>query len=357
MRKKVTKTFSVINLLALLVAIAAPFLIFNQAKAAPLAQAYIRLDRMKASTFTSGLVCARTPATDSGTEIDVQIVFPSGFTVSETLTNWAVATTDIPSGTTAWPGIGQATAAVSATRTVTFPSSNLSINTTYCFRWTNSAAALQTGSSGASQTGTITTRASGPTNLDTASYAVAVITDDQIVVSAVVPPNFSFSLAGGNTDTFTSSLSTTATTTSGKTFTIITNANNGWIAWARSASASGLTSASTGANIAHAPTANDNTPTTLTGANYGYVMDVSFTDSSTSGTGTVSQAAGYGAEYDGNGTTSGGTLETILRPVAAANGVTDGDTITLTEIARITPIQQAANDYTDTITVVAAGRF
>jgi hypothetical protein len=75
------------------------------------------------------------------------------------------------------------------------------------------------------------------------------------------------------------------------------------------------------------------------------------------GTGTVSQAAGYGAEYNGTNSTSGGALSTTFQPIAAANGTTDGDVLTLIERAKITAVQAAATDYTDTLTVVAAGRF
>jgi hypothetical protein len=89
----------------------------------------------------------------------------------------------------------------------------------------------------------------------------------------------------------------------------------------------------------------------------GYVLDTNITTDSATGTGTVSQAAGYGAEYNGTNSTSGGALSTTFQPIAAANGTTDGDVLTLIERAKITAVQAAATDYTDTLTVVAAGRF
>ena len=114
-----------------------------------------------------------------------------------------------------------------------------------------------------------------------------------------------------------------------------------------------MNSASTGATIATAGSI-DAAPTSLTGGNYGYVLDVDLTtDSGTSGTGTVT----IDPEYLGADTSSGGTLSTSFQPVASADGVTDGDVLTLIERARVTAIQAAANDYTDTLTVIAAGLY
>jgi hypothetical protein len=340
-----------LQIFALLLVVALPILLANRAAAAGFLQTWVRLDRMKASTFTSGLVCAQTPATDTGTEIDVQVVFPSDFVVGTTLTDWAVATTDLPSGATIWPGIGQATAANNTTKTVTFPSSALTTSTLYCFRWTNSTAALQTGSSGANKTGTVTTRATGPTSLDSSAYSTAIVSNDQVVITATVPATFSFSLPT-NSIAFLSNLTTTPVLTSTSVATISTNASSGWVAWVKSANAA-LNSVSTGASI---PTAGsiDNAVTDVATTN-GYFLDVAFTDSG-NGTGNVTQAANYGQEYNGDAT-HGGTLSTTFQPVAASSGTTDGDTLIFTALARISAIQAAATDYTDTLTIVAAGRF
>jgi hypothetical protein len=351
MLKDSVKKISIVNILMLAALLLASALFFQKAEAANLTETYVRLDRVKASTATGGMVCAKSAT--ASVETTVKVTFPSGFTVNGTASNWTTTTTNLPTGATAWIGIG--TASLVAAQDVTFPSGDMVVGTLYCFNFSGTTT-LTTGSAGNDKTGVITAQSAGPATVDSGSYALAVITDDQIVVSAVVPPLFSFSLAGGNTDAFTTNLSTGVSVTTGKTFTITTNAANGWVAWVKSATANGLTSASTGANIAGAATANDDAPTVL-GTIKGYAVDVSYTDSATSGTGIVSQAAGWGAEFNGNGTTSGGTAENIFRAIAAADGVTDGDTITLTELASITAIQKAATDYTDTLTVVVAGRF
>lgn len=343
------KQMSVIQLGVILASFLLPFLfLVYPAKAGNFEQVYIRLDRLKASTTTGGTVCAQ--ADTAGTEADVQVTFPTGFTVNSTASNWTVTTTNLPSGATAWPSIGTASAV--SGQTVTFPSGDMVVSTLYCFNFSGTST-LTTGTAGDDKTGTVTTRTSGPATIDSSGYALSIVSDDQIVVTATVPATFSFALSG-NTDTFTSNLSTTTTSTNGRTVTIATNAASGWVAWVKSANAA-LSSVSTGASIATAGSV-DNSPTDLASTT-GYVLDVNITTDSGTGTGTVSQASNYGAEYNGTNTTSGGTLSTSFQPIAASNGTTDGDVLTLIERAKISAVQAAATDYTDTLTVVAAGRF
>ncbi len=327
----------------------APLVFFSHnTQAANLQQGYVRLDRLAASTTTGGTVCAK--PTTAGTETTVKVTFPTGFTVNSTASNWTTTTTNLPSGATIWPGIG--TASSVSGQDVTFPSTDLTVGTLYCFNFSGTST-LTTSTAGNDKSGVITLQAAGPTTIDSGSYALSIVSNDQIVVTATVPPTFSFALSG-NTDTFTSNLSTTTTSTSGRTVTISTNGASGWVAWVKSANA-GLNSTGTGASIATAGSV-DNTPTDLASTT-GYVLDVDITTDSATGTGTVSQASNFGAEYAGANTTSGGTLSTTFQPIAAASGTTDGDVLTLTERAKITAVQAAANDYTDTLTVVAAGRF
>lgn len=338
----------VLGVFSLLLIVVLPVFFSERAAAANLTQAMVRVDRLKASTTTGGTVCAK--STTASVETTVKVSFPTGFTVNSTASNWTVTTTNLPSGSTAWIGIGTAT--LVASQDVTFPSGDMVVGTLYCFNFSGTST-LTTSTAGNDKTGVITTQLAGPTTIDSGSWATSIISNDQIVVTAIVPATFTFSLSG-NTDTFASNLSTTAQLSNGVTATIATNAAAGWVAWVKSANAA-LNSASTGATIATTGSIDD-TVTTLSGGTNGYLLDVTFTDSGT-GTGTVSQAAGYGQEYDGNSSNSGGTLSTTFQPVAASSGTTDGDTVILKELARISAVQAAATDYTDTLTVVAAGRF
>jgi hypothetical protein len=80
----------------------------NTVSAAALSNVLVRFDRMKVSAPTTGTVCAK-PATVS-TEADVQVDFPAGYTVSTTLGDWTVNTSNLawPAGASAWPGINTA---------------------------------------------------------------------------------------------------------------------------------------------------------------------------------------------------------------------------------------------------------
>jgi hypothetical protein len=349
MKRNFVKKISAINALALLIAASAPFVSYNEANAANLGMTSVNLDRLKAATTTGGTVCAK--PTTASTEASVQVTFPAGFTVNATAANWTTTTTNLPSGTSAWPGIGTATAAVG--QVVTFPSTDLTIGTTYCFNF-NATTTLTNSVAGNDKLGTVATRDAALATIDSANYALSIVSDDQIVVNAIVPPSFSFSLSG-NTDAFTGNLSSSSVvSTTGRTASIATNASNGWVTWVKSANA-GLKSTLIGASVATAGSLDD-APTDLSGTT-GYALDVDVTTDSAQGVGTVTQAAGYGAEYNGVGATSGGTLSSDFQAVAASNGTTGGDVLTLTERAKVSAVQPAANDYTDTLTVISAGRF
>ncbi|MBP9697660.1 MAG: hypothetical protein KBD65_00485 [Candidatus Moranbacteria bacterium] len=338
---------SIVGFFSFAMVLGLPFFFAQTVEAAGLTQAYVRLDRLTESIATSGMVCAK--STTASVETTVKVTFPTGFATVDTPANWTVTTTNIPADATAWIGIGTASAATG--QDVTFPSGDMVVGTLYCFNFTGTSTLTNAGA-GNDLTGTLTTQLAGPTAIDSSSFALSTITSDQIVVSATVPATFSFALSG-NTDSI-GTLSTTTASSSGRTVTIATNAAAGWVAWVKSANAA-LNSASTGATIATAGTSN-NTPSDLASLT-GYVLDVDVTTDSGTGTGTVSQASDYGAEYNGTNSTSGGTLATTFQPIAAASGTTDGDVLTLIERAKISAVQAAATDYTDTLTVVAAGRF
>lgn len=335
---------AVLEAIVLLLVIVLPIL-SEKAEAAGLQQVWVRLDRMQASTTTGGTVCVKTAVADV-TESNVAVTFPSDFTLNETATNWTVTTTNLPSGATAWAGIATATSAVDATKIATFPSSNLTADTLYCFNFTGTST-LTTGSAGASKTGTVATGG------NSSAYATAVISDDQIDITATVPATFSFVLSANASDLGTLSSSSISSGT-GVTVTIGTNAAAGWVTWVKSANAA-LNSSSTGASIATAGTVND-TPEDLDSVT-GYVLDVDRTTDAGGGC-TLQQNPSFGDEYDGTDATQGGSLSTTFQPIAeCVTGTANSDVITLIPRAKIVATQAAATDYADTLTVVGAGRF
>jgi hypothetical protein len=285
------------------------------------------------------------PAT-AATEASVQVVFPTGYTVG-TSGNFTVSTTNLawPSGGTAWLGIGTATNVTS--QTVTFPSSDLTVGTLYCFNWTNSAAVQVKSSATSSNSGSITTRDSVPSTIDTASYSTASISDDQIAVSATVPQSFSFALSG-NTDAL-GTLSTGSVTTSPtpRTVTINTNASSGWMVWAKDAN-TGLNSATASHTIASTTPGSNST---LSAGSEGYNFGVTTTQGGGSGSITVA------APFVGSSAGQGGGLDSSLRTVTSSTGTASNAVLTLKNNVAIDSLTNAATDYADIITVVGAGLF
>jgi hypothetical protein len=163
---------------------------------------------------------------------------------------------------------------------------------------------------------TIETQTSGSAQIDYTTIGTRVIADDQIIVTAIVPPSFNFVL-DANTTAFTTGLdSATVVKTTARTVTITTNATQGWIAWARDLN-TGLTSAAAGKTI------NSTTPgtaATLVTNTEGYVLGVDMTDAPSGGAVTVVTAyAGTAGDNNGSG------LDTTYRQIASANGTANGD--------------------------------
>jgi hypothetical protein len=330
-------------LVSAIVILAALLSTFSSSDAATLNQSFVRFDRMKISTATTGTVCAK--AATVSTEATVQVVFPTGYTLGLAAT-FTVSTTNLawPTGGTAWPGIGTATNVSS--QTVTFPSTDLTVGTLYCFNWTNTAAVTTKSSATASNSGTISTFTSVPALVDSASFTTATVTNDQIVVTATVPQTFSFALSG-NTDAL-GTLSTGSVTPSPtpRQATVNTNAKNGWIVWAKDAN-TGLTSSGAAYTI---PSTTPGTASTLVAGTNGYNMGV--TSSQAGGTGDLVVTPAYAGS-----TSTGAGLDTSLRAIATSDGTAVTANLTMTNNVAISNIAPAATDYTDTITVVGAGLF
>ena len=367
--------------LALLLETMAPTLIqvANAAQAPQFTETFVRLDRHKALTPTGVMVCAKpSAASTTATEADVKITFPTdqaaggtNFVVNATAANWTVDTTNLPTepgstgpsvGATAWPGIGTATAV--SGHTVTFPSADLTAGTLYCFHisGTNTLTNSTAASGNNIISATVFTEATGPTTINQTNWSTSVISDDQIVVSAVVPPSFSISLSG-NTDPFTQNLDpATIISTAGRTVSITTNAVGGWIAWVKD-SQQGLYSASAAYKI-NTSGVIDAAPTTLVanGTTEGYGLAVNLTTANVGGCTNVIDPE-YKPGVSGTDLDKVGTLSANFQPIAtctrqsAGPGTSDGDVLTLIERATIRGGTPAGSDYSDILTVVGAGNF
>nr|MBI5455491.1 carboxypeptidase regulatory-like domain-containing protein [Candidatus Levybacteria bacterium] len=151
-------------------------------------QAYIRLDNLSANTALSGTICADPSSAGAGTEAKIAITFPSDFTINTTTSNWTTSVTNLPAGATNWPSIGATATSVSG-QTVTFASGDLTASTLYCFNFTGSSST--TGSAGTEKTGTLVSKNSSDTTIDSTTYALAIVSSGNINITASVDPQVS----------------------------------------------------------------------------------------------------------------------------------------------------------------------
>src|SRR5665213_107048 len=363
-KRKVNSLSTYISIVALLVPVFAVLL--NQtAGATTLTNTYIRLNRIKSGTGTSFRLVFKAASSqtaqiaidfngaDTGTAQWTNAT-PGGLVTSGAVTtSTAQCVTD---GFTALPGVTGAIGSGSSITTTGVTATT--VNLTYCVDFTTAAA--------------VTTPTAGhegeyhPTvtqGTDSTTVAVRIIAGDQITVNATVPPTFNFVIAAGSTDNFTTNLvSSGYTSTTGKTVTITTNAATGWVTWVKDLN--GSSGASTKGALKSATASNYTIPTTNASAlgsashtalsagteDYGLGATIT-TDAGGGGTVALDPA------YDGTSSKLGVLDPNNFRPVASANGTANGDVITLTERAQIAGGTPAANDYTDTLTVVGAGSF
>lgn len=336
--------------LALLISLIYPFLSPLKAGAA-VDTAFVRFNRHATGAAISGTACLET--TTSGTETNVVIVFPVDWTVSGTPSNWTVTTSNLPTkpttgaAATAWPGIGTATSVNGVS--VTFPATDLTPATFYCFNFAGASSTI--GPAGNDKTGQLKTQGGAP-YVDSVDWATSVVSSgaDQITVTASVSASMTFSLSA-NTAALGNITSGSTTAASAITETVSTNARNGWVSWVKSGTDGGGGIGALHSTIANAdidsPGSFDGTPETLSTTG-GYVLDVN----------TGSGSPTIGAEYDGSGADDGGHIsQAQFRQTARATAPANANTVSLVVKARSSATTPAAADYTDTLTVVAAGSF
>jgi hypothetical protein len=356
------QSVGLLYVIVLLAQCVAPMLL-GHANAASMSTTIVRFDRLKQSTggagdvFTSGVVCAKSPTAATATETSVKVTFPTGFTVSTTVGNWTVDTTNTtgwPTGGTAWTGIAAPTGAgefVISGQSVNFQSGNLaSASTLYCFNWTNTSAALKTPTStGNDLTGQVITQTTGGVASDTGKYATSIVANDQIAVTASVNASFTFSLSSNAASL--STLSTgSPTESSAINASVSTNASQGWQMWAADPSgAPGLHSTTASKTIVYSPAVNAAASALTTGVE-GYNLGSRSISGTTCGTPTYGNF-NSATQYAGSG------LDNTLRSLVSVTGPANACALALRVNASISATTPAATDYAGTITVVAAGSF
>ena len=307
---------------------------------------------MDSGGASSIILTFETSASNTGTTLSVVM---SGWTGSggtgTVATSQTPATTfggedceAITGATAHLPGTPTA-AGTAATGTITFSGiTAMTGGTQYCTVLTSAITANPTSTGQGTATITAGTDASAPTEFD-------IISNDQVVVTATVPPSFTLALST-NADALGTLSTSSVVGSSGTpvTATVNTNAKNGWFLWGSDAN-TGLTSATQTYTI---PSKTPGTNATITTAAANYLTGLPAGGiTQGSGAGTTSATTAYASSGSGNG--SG--LDATMRQMASSTGTANGAVVTIKEYASIIATTPAATDYTDTITLVGAGSF
>jgi hypothetical protein len=341
---------------AYLLAIVAAFVLGNGLLLAPkvfaltyLVKPQIILTNMNATGSSSVIIEFTTSASNTGTSLSLTFTGWTGGaagsvnTVQPVSANYnSIACTAITGASSYLPGVPAATGSGA---TVTFSGiTTLTASHSYC-------AVLSSATAVTNPTVVNSYPAVLTSGTDAASgVAVDVITNDQVVVTATVPPSFTL-VVGSNTDAFGTLSTIAANASAGVTCTLSTN-GTGWYLYGIDSNA-GLTSANTSHTI---PALTFGTNKTISAGTEDYITGLP-SGSTTPGTGggSVTLPAAYSSSGLGNGAGLGNTQ---LRNLASYTvGPTSGATVVVKEFTSITGTTPAATDYTDTITLVGAGTF
>jgi hypothetical protein len=202
---------------------------------------------------------------------------------------------------------------------------------------------------------------SGGTPIDTTitpTYVYGASPDqDKIAVSATVAPNFTFQLSA-NSDTVPNVDSSSIQTSPGVTMTVGTNSPLGYTAYVKSAQAALTSSTSPGTPIATGTFDGTADSVTAGTTKYGFLPTTGPACSGCTGSLTYDgeYSAGAGAPISA-GNQAGSFNSTNFASFVSRTGYTSADQILLRERVAVANTVGYANDYTDTLTIVAAGNF
>lgn len=187
----------------------------------------------------------------------------------------------------------------------------------------------------------------------TGTIAVAIVSNNQVSVSATVDPSISCSIDNTSTSFGTFTLGTVTTAGSTITWTINTNANGGYalsVADAGNGTNPGLYNSVQNYLIGSADTSFNSTADLSVSSTIGYGAQVTKTNGDAgSATTTVS------SPYTSTSTTVG-KLQLTPQTVASATGPVSNATVTTTLKAKVTGFVPAGS-YSDTLTYVCTGTY
>lgn len=331
------------------------------AGAAQLNQASVRLGRLGISATASNDMLVTFKLNTTPTSVaKIKVTFPTGFTI--TAGTPTVSTSGFPlspGSITAAPGtLTSAATSGGAGLGGDITVSGLtpaSLNNTTLYGFIIPTGTIQNPATAGQYNVTTESQNSGGTSIDTTFtpvYITGVASNaDQINVTASVAPTFSFVLSA-NSDTIPSADPTSTQTSAGVNMTVGTNSPLGYTAYVKSANAALTSATSSGTPISTGTF--DGTPDSLTPGTtrYGFVPSTGTACSSCTG------SIAYNGEFNVvNGTSAGSFNSTNFASFVSRTGYTNADQINLKERITVANTVGYANDYTDTLTIVAAGNF
>lgn len=327
------------------------------ASAAQLTQAGVRLGRLgiNAATGNDLLVTFKLNTTPT-TVAKITVTFPVGFTIATGTP--AVGTTgfpNTPASITAPPGSLTA-ASTAGTRTIVVSGlTSASLNNTTLYGFTIPTGTITNPGTAGQYNVTVESDTAASALIDQTTTPVYIFgassNQDQVAVSASVAPNFSFSLSA-NADTVPKVDPTSIQTSTGVTMTVGTNSPLGYTAYVKSANAALTSATSPGTPISTGTF--DGTPDTVTAGTTKYGLVPSTGAACSTCTGSIT----YDGEFNVTlGTQAGSFNGTNFASFVSRNGYTNADQIIIKERDAVANTVGYANDYTDTLTIVAAGNF
>jgi len=335
--------------IALVVLIGANIVFLPQAFATTyLSQPMVILSNMNASGTSAVVFEFKTSASNTGTTLSINFSTYTGGSNGSVAASPSYATS---LGTSDCKTLTGATAYVPGSPVATGSSGLITFSGVTAYTASTAYCGVLTGAAVTNPTATGIVPVTITAGVDAASQVETdIITNDQVVVSAIVPYSYTLTL-GGNTDSFTGNLASGSVgLTTGVTASVTTNAQHGWSLYALDSN-TGLTSGTAGHTIASTSVGSN---TSLSAGTEGYLTGLPAAGiTQGTGGGTTSATAAYAS----NGTNSGAGLNTNYNKIASSTGTAINASVTVKEFAAISGTTQPGSDYTDTITLVGAGTF
>jgi hypothetical protein len=327
------------------------------ASATSLSRASVRLGRLGISAATANDMLVTFKLNTTPTSVaKIRIAFPASFTlVTGTPTVATTGFPNTPAGITAPPGTLTAASSNTTKDIIVSGLTSASLNNTTLYGFDIPTGYITNPATAGSYAVTVESDTAGGVAIDTTTTPVYIYgsaaNQDQVTVSASVAASFSFSLSA-NADTIPKLDPTAIQTSTGISMVVGTNSPLGYTAYIKSAN--GALVSATNPSTPISTGTFDGTPDTLAAGatKYGFVPATG--TACTSCTGTIT----YDGEYNVSTASQAGSFNgTNFASFVSRNGFTNADTILLKERAAVANTVAYANDYTDTLTIVAAGNF